>query len=594
MSLARMVAIVSLLSGLMAAATTNAVAADAEKSADAKPKKIRLASILVKEGYPEGAAPEGLFGELKPHLRELIERLDKAAKDEKISGLVLRLREPDIGLAKVDELRSAIGRIRKAGKKVYADVHSAGNKDYLVASACDEIIMPPSGSLMITGIEAQVIFFKGLLDKLGIQADFIQIGDFKGAAEPLTRESMSPEFRRQYEAVINDYYDQIVQSISGDRRLDPERVKELIDTGLFTAEQAREAKLIDRVAYEDQWRDELKKDLGADELVLERDYGKRKSDTDFSGMAGLMKLMESVMGSQQQKAKSSKNPKIAIVYAVGAIMTGESAASLFSDETVGSDTIVKALREVEEDAKVKAVVLRVDSPGGSALASDLIWREVVKSKKPVIASMGDTAASGGYYISMGAKKIFAEPGTLTGSIGVVGGKLALRGLFDKLGVKSEVIGRGRNSGALSMTEPFTPAEREAWKRLMLDTYAQFTTKAAQGRKMDVKKLETMAQGRVFTGRMAAANGLADQLGTLDDAIAEARSMAGLKSDEKVDLLILPAPKSFLEQFLGGSMGETQIRALAPQLIDALKSAETLQKLFAEPSVMVMPYSVRFK
>ena len=371
-------------------------------------------------------------------------------------------------------------------------------------------------------------------------------------------------------------------------------MKELIDIGLFTAEQARDAKLIDRVAYEDQWRDALKKDLGADEVALERDYGKKKGDNDFSGMAGLMKLMESVMGSQQQKAKSSKNPKIAIVYAVGAIMTGESAASLFGDETVGSDTIVKALREAEEDAKVKAIVLRVDSPGGSALASDLIWREVVNSKKPVIASMGDTAASGGYYISMGAKKIFAEPGTLTGSIGVVGGKLALRGLFDKIGVKSEVISRGRNSGTLSMTEPFTPAEREAWKRLMLGTYEQFTTKAAQGRKMDVKKLETMAQGRVFTGRMAVANGLADQLGTLDDAIAEAKNMAGLKADEKVDLLILPEPKSFLEQFLGGSMGETQIRALAPQLIDAMKSAETLQKLFAEPSVMVMPYSVRFK
>ena len=210
-------------------------------------------------------------------------------------------------------------------------------------------------------------------------------------------------------------------------------------------------------------------------------------------------------------------------------MTGESTTSLFGGSSVGSDTILRALRQAEADAKVKAIVLRVDSPGGSALASDLIWREIVKSKKPVVVSMGDTAASGGYYVSMGAKKIFVEPGTLTGSIGVVGGKLALRGLFDKLGVTTETISRGKTSGTLSITDPFSLEEREGWKRLMLDTYQQFTTKAAEGRHMDLKKLEGLAQGRLFTGRMAVANGLADQLGTLDDTIAEARSQAGIPS-----------------------------------------------------------------
>lgn len=569
-----------------------AAGAEGEPAAD-KAKKVTLASIAVKDDYPEGVAAEGLFGELKPHLRELVERLDKAAKDDKISGVVLRLREPQIGLAKVDELRAAVARVRKAGKKVYADVHSAGTRDYLVAAACDQIIMPASGSLMINGVQAEVMFFKGLLDKLGIQADFIQIGDFKGAAEPLTRNNMSPEFRAQYEAVIDDYYQHIVQSIAADRKIDPAEVKKLIDAGLFTATAARDARLIDRVAYEDEWRDELKKELAADEVAIERSYGSKKPE-DFAGMAGMMKFMEMLMGGDQQKAKSSKNNKIAIVYIVGPIMTGESTTSLFGGQTVGSDTIVRALRQVEEDAKVKAIVLRVDSPGGSALASDLIWRETVKSKKPVIVSMGDVAASGGYYVSMGAKKILVEPGTLTGSIGVVGGKLALRGLFDKIGVHTETISRGKTSGVLSFTDPFSLEEREAWKRLMLDVYQQFTTKAAQGRHMDVKKLEGLAQGRVFSGRMAVANGLADRLGTLDDALAEAKSMGGVTSDEKIDLLILPKPKGILEQFLGGSTVEAEARAIAPELVEVVQMGAWMRKLFAEPAVMVMPYRVRFK
>ena len=577
------------LGGLLVA--TSLGAAEGDKPAE-KAKKITLASIAVKDDYPEGTAGEGLFGEMKPHLRDLVDRLEKAAKDDKINGVVLRLREPNIGMGKVDALRAAVARVRKAGKKVYADVHSAGTKDYLVATACDEIIMPESGSLMVNGIAAEVMFFKGLFDKLGIQADFIQVGDFKGAAEPLTRNNMSPEFRAQYESVINDYYDQIVETIAKDRKLDPTEVKKRIDVGLYSAAEAKEAKLIDRVAYEDQWRDELKSELKTEELAVERDYGRKKAE-DLSGMAGMMKLMEALMGGDQ-KAKSSKNNKIAIVYIVGPIMTGESTASIFGAQSVGSDTIVKALRQVEDDPKVKGIVIRVDSPGGSALASDLIWRETVHSKKPVVVSMGDVAASGGYYVSMGAKKIFVEPGTLTGSIGVVGGKLALRGLFDKIGVNSETISRGKTSGVLSFTDPFSLEEREAWKRLMLGTYHQFTSKAAQGRHMDQKKLEGLAQGRVYTDRMAVANGLADQLGTLEDAIAEVKTLGGVAADEKIDLLILPKPKGILEQLLGGSNVEAEIRTLVPEMVEAIKLGSQLRKLFAEPAVMIMPYVVRFR
>jgi len=553
-------------------------------------KKITLASIAVRDTYPEGSAGESLFGEAKPHLRELLDRLDKAAKDDKVTGVVLRLREPDIGLAKVGELRAAIAKVRKSGKKVFAEVHSAGAKDYLVASACDQIIMPESGSLMITGMQAQVIFFKGLLDKLGIQADMIQVGDFKGASEPMTRTSMSPEFRAQYETVINDYYEQMVESIAADRKLDAAQVKKLIDTGLFSAQEAKQAGLIDRVAYEDQWRAELKQELGADELAVERDYGRKKNE-EAGGLAGMMRAL---MGSAQQAARSSKSDKIAVIYIVGAIMTGESTTSLFGGETVGSDTIVRALRQVEDDPKVKGIVIRVDSPGGSALASDLIWREIVNSKKPLVVSMGDVAASGGYYVSMGAKTIYIEPGSLTGSIGVVGGKLALRGLFDKIGVTTETISRGKVSGVMSMTDPFTQEEREAWKRMMKVTYEQFTQKAAAGRKMDIKKLEGLAQGRVFTGRMAVANGLADKLGTLEDAVADVKTQAGVKPEDKLEILVLPKPRGLLESLFGGTQVEAEARAVAPELVDAVKTGATLKKLFSEPAVMMMPYLVRIR
>ncbi len=367
---------------------------------------------------------------------------------------------------------------------------------------------------------------------------------------------------------------------------------------MLSATRAKEVKLIDRVAYEDEFRDAAREELKVDEVVFQKDYGKKKVDADLSGLAGMMKLMELMMG-VEAPAKSSRFDKIALIYAVGPINEGESSeASLFESEAVTSDSIVKAIRQAEKDAKVKAIVLRVDSPGGSALASDLIWREVVQAKKPVVASMGDVAASGGYYISMGADKILAEPGTLTGSIGVVGGKMAVKGLLGKVGVTTEVIRRGKNSGTWSMTEPFTASEREAWKRLMGDVYRQFTAKAAEGRKMDVAKLESLAGGRIYSGRMAVANGLVDGLGTVDDAVIEAKKLAGMKADERVDFLILPKPRNFFEQLLEAPQADAQMRALSGVLLPGelqplWRAALQWQRLFRKPVATVMPFHVEF-
>jgi protease-4 len=307
----------------------------------------------------------------------------------------------------------------------------------------------------------------------------------------------------------------------------------------------------------------------------------------------MMKLMQRMFGGQPREKVSDKQ-KIAVVYAVGIILPGKSTTSLFGQEVLGAATMVKALRAADEDPKVAAIVLRIDSPGGSALASDLIWREVVRIKKPIIASMGDVAGSGGYYVAMGADRILAAPDTITGSIGVVGGKFVLGGLYDKIGITTEVISRGKNSGAFSSTQPFSPGEREAWMAVMKDVYDQFVTKAAQGRKMPRDKLEALAQGRVYSGRMAAANGLIDALGTLEDAIAEAKKAAGLPADQDVDLLILPRPRTIFEELFEDSWLWTPLEAAAPELIETLPDVQVARRLFSEPALALMPCRLELK
>ena len=322
-------------------------------------------------------------------------------------------------------------------------------------------------------------FYKGLLDKLGLKFDALQMGKFKGAAEPLTRERMSPPLRESLESVVGDFYDDLVAVLVHDRHLKDYQAKTYVDQGLFTAVDARKAGLIDAVLYSDQLPDEIRGKLGAKDVNFNREYKTKKVELDFSGFGGMMKLMEVLMG-EKPATDAGKKPKIAVVYAVGPIMEGKSNSDMFGSSSMGADTIIEALRKAEADAKVKAIVLRIDSPGGSATASDLIWRETVRLQKPVIASMGDVAGSGGYYIAMGARKIFAAPGTLTGSIGVIGGKLVTGGLMQKLGLRTEVISRGANSGAFSSDQPFTPGERKALMELMQETYRQFVVEGRRG------------------------------------------------------------------------------------------------------------------
>jgi protease-4 len=569
----------------------------ASGGSEKKPTKTTVAMMTVKGSLPESAGQLGLFGELEVNLAEFLTRLDRLANDKAMSGVVLKIRNPDIGPGKVREVREAISRVRKAGKKVTAQLESAASPDYLVACACDEILMPESGEIMIPGVRAEVMFYKGLFDLVGIQPDMMQVGDFKGAAEPYTRTEMSAEFRKQYEVVLDDLYNQMVEIIATDRTLDPAKVRELIDVGIFLPADAKAAGLIDEVVYDDELKSRLAKKLEVEKVDIADNYGKAKVNTDFSGMTGMFELFNLMLGDKSTPGMSN-NKKLAVIYASGMIMSGDSMGSLLGGQVMGSDTIVKAIRQASEDKNVIAIVLRVDSPGGSALASDQIWRALQQCEKPVVASMGDVAASGGYYISMGCDKIFAEPGTVTGSIGVVGGKLVLKGLFDKIGLKTEVISRGKNSGILSEMTAFSDSERSAWKKMMDEVYRQFLTKTAAGRKMDLAKLESLAGGRIWTGRQAKDAGLVDEIGTLRDAIAEAKKLSGHKPEEKFELLVLPKPKTFLDQLLEGDVNasaalQSKIAAM-PEPWQHLAKIEHLQRMLKEPTLYLMPYQVHIR
>jgi len=561
-----------------------------------KKKRLVVARLTLRGALSEMSSSDGLLATGNSSLLSLVNRMDQAASDEDLSGLILKIRGTAIGRAQSEDLRQAIQRTRAAGRKVYADLESAMAPDYLLACACDHIIMPESGTLMIPGVRAEITFYKTLFDFFGVKADMMQVGSHKGAAEPYTRSSMSPEFRAQYDQLLTDFYDQMVETIARDRKLPVDTVRKLVDQGLFTASEALKAGLIDEIAYGDQIKQRLSKDLATEETQIDimNGYAIKKVENDFSGMMGMVKLFDLLLNGSDAK-KTTKNKKIAVIYAVGTIVSGESSFSLLGGASVGSDTLISALKQADGDKTVQAIVLRVDSPGGSALASDLIWREIQRIKKPVIASMGNIAASGGYYISMGCDQIFAQPGTLTGSIGVVGGKISFGGLFDRFGVKTEIISKGKNSGLLSATSPMTESERTIWKTNMEDVYRQFTSKASAGRKLSLEELEPLASGRVWTGRQAKAHRLVDHMGTLHEAIQAAKEAAKLGADEKAELLILPESQSFLEQLLGGggALPGFTTPASHPWLRN-IRDVEAVRSLFAEPSLLMLPYRINIR
>lgn len=458
--------------------------------------------------------------------------LRKAAVDDRIAGVIMRIAPMGCSLGKTQELRDAVTRFReKSDKPIVAFMETAGNKEYYLASACSEIYMPPEGMLFFIGLRFGVTFFKGTLEKLGVEAQFARVGQYKSAVEPFTREEMSDSFREMLDSLADDLFDTMVEDIAADRGMTPERIRAIVDDPPMTARSAVEAGLVDELVYRDELEDRLKQ---ADE-----------EEWSLVDMDTYAQVPPSSLG-------LGDGPEIAVIYCEGTIMPGESEPPYYGgDQTMGSTTITSVLREARKDEDIEAVVMRVDSPGGSGLASDLIWREVqlTSAEKPVVISMSDYAASGGYYISMGADAIVAQPGTLTGSIGVYSGKFSVGGLYEKVGLSVETVERGAFAGLMSPSEPFSDAEQAKLEGMIDEFYNSFLEKAAEGREVQPEEVDRVAQGRVWTGKQALQVGLVDELGGFRTALATAKELAGIDADQEVSLVILPERRTILQELL---------------------------------------------
>jgi protease-4 len=449
------------------------------------------------------------------------ERILKAKNDNAIDGIIIKSDIGEYGMGTAQEIRDAISDFRSSGKKIICYMEMAGNKEYYIASACDKVYLNNVGTLNLYGLRSEFSSYKGLLDKLGVKADLYRIGKYKSATEMLTDETMSDAHRESLSFVLDDLHNQMVNGIADNRKVSSAKVQEWIDKGPYTASEAKESNIVDDLIYADQIDDSIKQVMGRKVVkISDKEYENRK----------------------YHRYDWKEKPKIAVIYASGLMLPGRSmfGESALVPSIMGSDTITSAIKEARENDSIKAIVFRIDSGGGSVFASDLIWREVMltKGKKPFIVSMGDVSASGGYYIACPADVIVADPGTITGSIGIITGKMSLRGLYDKLGIKKEIIKKGENSDIYTDYDSFNDQQKEIVERQMREMYQSFVSKVAQGRNLKEDYVDSIGQGRVWTGKQAKENGLVDRIGGLNQAILIAGEKASLK-DKSPDIIELP-------------------------------------------------------
>jgi len=451
---------------------------------------------------------------------EILNTLKKAKEDKRISGLILKLEQPKMSLALAQEIKSALDDFKKQGKKLIVYAPGLENVSYYLACSGDEIIVHPLAEITIPGIAARTMLLKGTLDKLGIEAEYEYVGKYKSAPEMVAADSISLANREVINSILDDYYQNITNTIANERNLTQSEVESRINQGFFLANEAKDNKLIDNYCYEDEL-----------DSILRNKY------KDFQKIAATRYMRQK---DYQYEWKSL--PKIIVIYASGDIMNGESGTDpLMGSVICGASTIAKSIRTARKDKNVKAIILRVDSPGGDGFASDLIWRElaITKKIKPIIVSMGPVAASGGYYISMVGDRIFASPATITGSIGAFSIKFVTQKLYSKLGIKTETIKRGEHADAFSSDRNFTDAERKILKKHIEDFYTQFIGKVARYRNLSSEYIDSVGQGRVWTGNQAQNLHLIDSLGGLLDAINYAKAEANVK---EVKMEFLPKPR----------------------------------------------------
>ncbi len=539
--------------------------------------KLNLDSPIRERGTD---SPFGSFGPFSSDgnvigLIDLKEALANAKADPNIKGIYLQSEYPQAGWATLEEIRNALIDFKQSKKFVYSYAEVMTEKGYYLASVADKIYLNPAGGLEWNGLNAELTFFKGTLDKLGIKPEIFRVGEFKSAIEPFIREDMSPANKLQVNSFLNSINNQMVMNVAKSRGLRVDSLRQLADNlTIDSPEDALRAKLVTNVAHQDDVEADIRKILGTKE-TKKIDY------------VSLGKYQDA---EDRTKEGSSKN-RIAVIVAEGDINSGKS-----GNDGIGSETVVEELRKARLDDKVKAVVLRVSSGGGSALASDVMQREVelTRKVKPIIGSMGDYAASGGYYMLMGCNKIVAQPNTITGSIGVFGLLFNTETFFkDKLGITYDRVLTNANADFPAVTHQMSPFQKQVIQRGVERTYATFTGKVAKGRNLSIDSVRAIAGGRVWTGVQGKAIGLVDQLGGLDVAVSLAAQAAKLKDGDYK--LKFKAKKPFFEQFVesfGGGDDETRLRAqlgdLAPY-VTYLKKLKTMEGVQAR-----LPFEMEIK
>ncbi len=503
------------------------------------------------------------FAEKNPVFTELLSAIINAGDDRTIEGLFIEIDRVHFGMAQIQEIRDEILKIKSRGKKIYAVLNYPGNKEYYLASTADTIYFTPNSPFHLTGLSAQVYFFKGILDKAGIEYESVRFGKYKSLNEPLTRGSMSPEFRENMESLLKSLNEQFVTDIISDRGIDREAVDELFSRGFYNPAEAKEKGFIDEIMYRDEAVKKIAKNVF---LVNFKDYSKERV----------------------QMRQWGPVPAIAVIHVNGIIISGESRGSVF-ETTIGDATYSRVLEAVFKSRLVKGVVIRVDSGGGSASASDYMWHDLARLKKkypkPVVFSFGNTAASGGYYIACTGDEILASRGTVTGSIGVIAGKLNLSELYSRLGINKEVIKMSEFADIFSESKKLTEKEREIIQEGINFTYNRFTEKVAEARGFKEETIPGVAEGRIFTGEQAIENNLVNQSGGIMAAIEMAKVKAEVTGNYNV--LHLPEGRLLLPGLIRGTAETSIIKNLFPFAADL----EKYSLLSKESHLYLQPYYI---
>ena len=536
------VVVLALLGGLALVALIGVlvVAVVAMSSKGSVPRKT-IVEIDFEQGYAEYVPDDPVSAILSGKqltVRDVVDALEQAKDDDRVAAVVAKVGSAPMGLARLQELRDAVIDFRKSGKPAIAwsetfGEFSPGNGAYYLASGFDQIYMQPSGDIGLTGLLAETPFVRGTLDKIGVVPRMDHRYEYKNAMNVFTEKGYTDAHKEATVSLIESQFAQLVQGIADARKMSEDEVRALVDRGPFLGQEAVGAKLVDGLAYRDEVYGKVKEKVGGKSDLLYLDK--------YLGRAG---------------HPHSRGAKIALVYGVGTVKRGDSGFDpVFGEVSMGSDTVAGALRAAADDDDVKAILFRVDSPGGSYVASDTIWREVSRARekgKPVVVSMGDVAASGGYFVSMNADKIVAQPGTITGSIGVLAGKMYTKAMWEKLGLNWDEVHTSRNSTMFTGSVDYTPEEWARFEAWLDRIYADFTGKVAQGRKLDKAKVLEIAKGRVWTGEQAKGLGLVDELGGFPVALRLVKEAAKIGADEPVRLQQFPGRKSPFQALFGES------------------------------------------